>query len=244
MQRVERPVQIVVVHTETGLRSQVLEAIRCQGFEPTQLLTSARTPFGYGDILRGMWLWAWEWVLVEQDVVMCPGTLARLAECDQDWCTHPHWMGDHLGKETTGVVRFSLRLRRRLPDLMHQVCAWPDPRYWVRRGWTRIAHDCNPQTLNRAGRVATLKPGSPPKASTDSWGMRYTTHDWHGIDSDLAVRLHQHGVESHLHPEHTVHLHDYGTHPPGRYVPWWMRPYDPSEWEHGWSNKDQGLGIG
>lgn len=221
---------MVVPHTETGLREEVGAAITRQGFTPVYQLTSAGDPFAYGSLLRRLWRSAADFILCEHDVVPPAGALDSLWSCPRPWCTYPHWMGDHLGLETTGLVRWSTRMRRRLPSMMDDVCAPADPRYWTRRGFTRVPRDCNVATLNSSGARACLVPGAPDELASSFSHLRPTSHDWHGIDSDLAYKLHAAGVPSHQHEGQTIHLHDYERFPPARYVPWWHRPFDPSEW--------------
>lgn len=221
---------VVIVHTEHGLQRQVIASVVEQWSHYKLQLTSSRNPFAYGDVLRTLWRWPGEFVLVEQDVVPPPGAIAQLFTCDMPWCTHPHWMGDHYGTSTTGLVRWSLGLRENLPALMDVVCSQTDPRYWVRRGWTRIARDCSVATLNKSGRKATLTVNAPIDDWIRSPRTRPTTHDWHGIDADVAKQLHAVGIMPHVHPTPTKHLHDYEKVPPGSYVPWHQRPFDPEEW--------------
>lgn len=221
---------VIVPHTETGLRPEVGAEITRQGFRPVFCLTRSRDPFAYGSLLRILWRSLTDFIVCEQDVVPPEGGLESLASCKRSWCTCPHWMGDHLGLETTGLVRWSPYLRRHHASVMDDVCAAIDPRYWTRRGWTNVPRDCSPAVLNAAGARACLRSGAPEDLSSPHSHLRATSHDWHGIDSDLAKRLHAAGVSSHQHEGQTIHLHDYGSHPPGRYTHWHQRPYDPAEW--------------
>ena len=224
---------VVVVHTEDGLRDQVPAAIEAQGYEPITMLTSSHDPFAYASVLRKLWRHGGDFVLVEQDVVPPPGALERLFTCRHSWCSHPHWVGTHHTTTTTGLVRWSSLLRAAYPYLMDLVCAAPEPRYWVRMGWTRLPRDCSVATLNGPGRRACLLPSAPREATSDDERVRPTTHDWRGIDSDLSYKLSGLGVNVHVHPVPTIHLHDYAADPNVDMFRWWDRPYDPAEWPQG-----------
>lgn len=222
---------VFVPHTEEGLRPEVKEEIERQGFGCMTFITPSGDRFAYATWLRDWWRLPLEFILCEQDVVPPPDALERLTRCPAPWCSHPHWAGDHHVVTTTGLVRWSLGLRQRFPWLMDSVCAALEPRYWVRRGWTKLPRDCSPEVLNSAGRRACLQPGAPAKATDPDLRRRPTSHDWKGIDSDLAYQLNGLGVTVHVHPDPTIHLHDFSRDPKPKVWRWWDEEYNPADWE-------------
>lgn len=221
---------VVMPHTETGLMPQAWAALIGQYPDAMHVVTSCRNPFDYADLVRQLWRRDGDLIICEGDTVPPPGAIAGLLSCPDEWCTHPHWMGDHYGLESFGLVRFSHELRRTAPLLADLELSRPDPRYWVRRGWTGIPRDCSPSVLNSKGRVATLRHDAPPDAQRPDPRSRPSTHDWCGIDTTLARALRALRVDPHTHLAPTRHLHDYELWPPGSRLPWHQRPYVPEEW--------------
>lgn len=221
---------VVIVHTADGLCVETVDAVREQWSYFELALTPVGDPFAYAKLLRGLWPYPGELVIVEQDVVPPPDSIRALVECPRDWCTHRHWNGYRHDDATTALVKLSRRLRRRRSLLMDHICCRPDPRYWVRMGWTRIPRDCSVTTLNGSGRRASLMPGYGTLALPSKAEDRPTTHDWLAIDTDLARELRRDIGDPHVHEPPHLHLHDYQKRPVGSDQPWHQRPYVPSEW--------------
>lgn len=220
----------VVPHLEGGPMHEVWEEVRKQCPLAHRSLTPLRRPFAYGDLVRRLWHAPDGFILVEADVIPPPGALLTLAHCREPWCSHPHWMGDHYGTETFGIVKLSGELTRAHPWLVDTLYAAPDPRYWVRRGWTDLDPDCSPVELNTRGRRACLRPDAPAIASHQLAVVRPTTHGWLGLDTTLARELKAMGIPVHVHDWPTRHLHDYEARPPGSDRHWWQMERDEIDW--------------
>lgn len=223
--------RVVVVHTENGLRDEARRDILDQWPLVDWALTPTLNPFAYGDVLRRLWPHSGELVIIEQDVIPPQGGIADLLACARDWCTFPHWTGERYTTDTFGCVKLGWILRLSFPMLPHVLYAKPDPRYFVRRGWTKFACDVSPQMLNsRLGRRATLRDDLAFGTWPENWTRRPTTHDWLGLDTTLFSQLKAWKIEPHVHDGVTTHLHDYEANPVGARLPWHQRPYDPREW--------------
>lgn len=221
---------VVVPHTERGLRERTMWAICEQVSDPWFPVTAKADPFSNSDLWRILWRLPCDLIVCEQDVVPPPDSIRRLAVCQDDWCTHPIWTGERYAFETFGLVKFSQTLRETCPDLMDMICAAPDPRYWVRRGWTKLPRDCNVATLNGPGRRACLRPDAPPEAYESDWRRRPTTYGVMGHDVETARRLHDYGWQVHVHQPPATHLHDYSAAPAGTVRPWCELEYDAIDW--------------
>lgn len=224
-------VKIAVCHTETEIRDEVRAAWWWRPYDVEYVLTTKASPFSYAEQLRRLWrLEGCDLVICEQDVVPPQGSPHGMLTCPEPWCTHPHPVGDHAVHDSLGLTKFSAKLRACLLGLMDDVVCQPDPRYWVRRGWTRLDRDCSVATLNSAGRRATITSHSAEFHKITPSSQWLTTHDWMAIDTDLARALMNQGFKPHVHQPPTIHLHDYTAHPKNAHVPWQERPYDPAEW--------------
>jgi hypothetical protein len=219
---VSRPI-VVVPHVEGGLRPQTRAEVRRQWPAAHFALTPRRDPFSYADLWRRLWRVPADLVVVEQDVVPPQGAIAALLDCEHLWCSHPLWLGERYCATTWGLLRLTWSVRRPLPGLMDQLAAPLDPRYWVRRGWTRLDPDCSPAVLNSAGRRATLRPGAPASASSHDPAVRPTSRCTMGMDGDMARALQDAGVLQHIHQPPATHLHDYEANPPGSMLPWYQQ---------------------
>lgn len=222
---------IVVMHSESGLRPEVRESWARLPYDVEYALTTVRSDFSYAEELRRVWRYPeCDLVVCEQDVCPPEGSPASLLACPEPWCTHPHWVGSHHLDDALGLVKFSAGLRRNFPALMDLVCTEPDPRYWVRRGWTRLDRACSAATLNSSGRRAALVKHAMQFhrcCPADDW---ITTHDWMGLDTDLSKALRQAGLTPHVHQPPTIHLHDYSAAPKDGHVPWYLREYAERDW--------------
>ncbi len=91
---------------------------------------------GYYALLSGLWAAGEAFAVVEQDIVVGPGTLPDLAACPRDYCVfgYPYLnSGNYYG---LGCVRFSAALLARVPDALDQVAFMSDethgPCHWCR----------------------------------------------------------------------------------------------------------------
>lgn len=223
-------IRVLVPHTEDGIADQVKAALKAQGATIAPILTPVRDRFSYGDALRRAWAGKRDIIICEADVVPPDGAIEQLARCSEPWCSHPIWTGERYDERTTGLVRWSQALQLEHPLLMHIVCAPVDPRYWVRRGWTRIQRDCSVQTLNSAGRRATLTPDAPAAAVSGDPAQRPTTHDSMGLDAAIAFALDFSEVPLHVHEVPPLHLRDYEAKPDSGQRPWHQLSRDAVDW--------------
>lgn len=223
-------VRVLVPHTEAGIHDEVRQALTDQGATIVPVLTPARDRFSYGDALRRAWTGKRDIIVCEADVVPPEGAIEQLADCTEVWCSHAIWTGDRYDERTIGLVRWSMRLQLEHPQLMNIVCAPLDPRYWVRRGWTRIQAACSVEVLNSAGRRATLTPEAPTWATAAHPADRPTTHDSLGLDTAIAFALDVEGVALHVHPSIPRHLRDYEAQPDSGQRPWYLLPREAVDW--------------
>lgn len=221
--------RVTVPHTEDGVVWIVQQELLYQGAEIDPLLTERRARFSYAQGLRERWTGVRDLVVCEADVEPAAGSLAELRECPHDWCVFRIWTGQRFDTDTLGLVRFSRRLQRGAPNLMHYIAAPIDPRYWVRMGWTNIPRDCSPAVLNGVGSRTCLGPHAPPNAAAIFSEMRPTTADSMALDTRIAERIRMLDVEPHLHEPPPNHHHDY--HGPQEVQrPWWDLPRDAVDW--------------
>lgn len=224
------PAVVLVPHTETGLYHETERAVERQTHGACFELTPRLNPFAYADILRAHWRVPGDLVIVEQDVVPPPGSIYRLVSCTEPWCSLLVWYGNGYIATSFGCCKLGHELRAVMPYLADAVYGKPDSRYWTRRGWTDIPHDCSVEVLNSAGRTATLRLDSGMLGRTHSLQLRPSTCDFLSVDSALFAELQARNIHVHTHMEIATHLHDYDANPVGSLLPWHQRPYDPREW--------------
>ncbi len=103
---------------------QAYEAVRVHGDD------------GYFALLSGLWADGAAFAIVEQDIVVGPGTLPDLAACPGDWCSFPFPYMSSGAYHGLGCVRFSAALLARAPDAMDRVAVMSDathgPSHWCR----------------------------------------------------------------------------------------------------------------
>ena len=90
----------------------------------------------YFALLSGLWAAGETFAVVEQDIVIGPGTMPSLQGCAGDWCAFGYaYMaaGAYYG---LGCTRFSAALLARVPDALDRVAVMHDethrPRHWCR----------------------------------------------------------------------------------------------------------------
>ena len=126
----------------TSLRPETAAALAASGFP----FEEARVDDGdgYWRLLSGLWEAGEPFAIVEQDIVVGPGTLPDLAACPRDWCSfgYPYFVSDNY--HGLGCVRFSAALLARVPDAMDRVGEMSDAthpaKHWCRiDGWLQLA---------------------------------------------------------------------------------------------------------
>lgn len=222
---------VIVPHVECGPWRSVVATVRDEYAWTEDVLTPAANPFSYATLIRRAWRSTGDLVVIEGDVLPNPGSVRDVLHCPEPWCVHQIWLGDHWAVDTLGFVKFSAQLRADNAALIDRVCAPQDPRYWVRRGWTRLPADCSVDTLNNAGKRATLRPGAPASAASADPARRPTTHDWLALDVDIYRQLLGSGATPHVHHDRPTHMHDYQARPVGERRPWWLMEYGQHDWQ-------------
>lgn len=220
----------IVVHRLDQLEDATVRAVHWQ--DPMAIFreTPERQPFVYGDWLRAMWTGGTGFIWIEQDVVPPDGSIQAMRDCPEPWCTHGHWTGDRHDPQTFGFVKFSAGFCQNFPRLADIVCTPPDPRYWVRRGWTNLDRRVPPSVLNGAGRRACLRVDAPAMYAANDPSKRPTSHGWLSLDTTMARALTSLGFEPHVHEPPHEHLHDYQARPAGSSKHWFELPYDAIDW--------------
>src|SRR5579859_1112290 len=176
---------VVVPHVPGMLRSRTRLAVLEQAGTAAVFIPDPGGGFYYADLLRRLWRELGPLVIVEQDVVPPPGSIAGLLGCPQLWCGHMLPAPGRLISQSFGLVKFSAELKARLPLLMDTAMARP-PWYRTRR---------------------CLKAGEPnlfPEGREAEWP---STVAWPSCDIYLGRDLMASGVEWHRHEPPVEHLH-------------------------------------
>lgn len=143
-----------VVVPFTSLRPETAAALSASGFphEPVEVDDGD----GYHRLLSGLWAAGESFAIVEQDIVVGPGTLPDLAACPRDWCScpYPYMNGLYAG---LGCARFRESVIARHADLMDVVAGMSDeghpPKHWCRQdGYMRAV------LMQRGERQCTAHP--------------------------------------------------------------------------------------
>jgi hypothetical protein len=110
----------------------------------------------YYTLLSALWYRGEGMLVVEQDIVVAPGTIAALRECPSDWCGFSYQVGLNIGS-WLGCVRFSPEIMKRVPDAFDRMERqhWQSidgqllPYLWLKgerehRHWPAVTHlhDC------------------------------------------------------------------------------------------------------
>lgn len=133
------PLRLIVPYT--SLRPETAAALAESGFP----FEEARVDDGdgYCRLLSGLWRAGESFAIVEQDIVVGPGTLPDLAACPRDWCSFGYAYMTSGNYHGLGCARFSSALLARVPDAMDRVAVMSDkthpPGHWCRLdGWLAL----------------------------------------------------------------------------------------------------------
>lgn len=74
----------------------------------------------YWRLMAALWHSGDDFCLVEQDMVVPEGGLARLEACPEEWCGIPYWLYSSWGV-WHGVTRYRASLTARFPDIPEQI---------------------------------------------------------------------------------------------------------------------------
>lgn len=127
---------MLVIMPYVGLPDpQVVEVLDDSGhdFTPIDVGCCDR---GYFNTLSAFWDLGETFTVVEHDIVVHPGALDELADCDCDWCGYPF---EYEGAWTLGLgcAKFSAALIERNPDALLRVGVMSDPTH-PKRHWCRL----------------------------------------------------------------------------------------------------------
>jgi hypothetical protein len=73
---------------------------------------------GYHEMLAAMWGEKETTIIIEHDIVILPGVIESLLECEHDWCGNPYFVGAGV-HVCLGCTKFSSRLMFKHPNMMH-----------------------------------------------------------------------------------------------------------------------------
>lgn len=128
------PPLVVICHLAGRLFPEVEAAVAEQHPSYARHVDQPHPLRTYADFVRLAWAGLGDLVIVEGDSIPPPGAIPGLLTCRELWCTHPSWVGDRYLDNTLGLVRFSLRLQRLIPDLAEQALTrpWARGNHWDR----------------------------------------------------------------------------------------------------------------
>src|SRR6185436_8277734 len=105
--KVEKPVdrRVLVTYTKATEKVQaVIDCLRIQYVQPE--VVKVDTGDAYWKMLRDAWEDGREFMVVEHDVMVWPGSVAFLFSCDMDWCVLPTLCHGRMYTTSLGAMRF------------------------------------------------------------------------------------------------------------------------------------------
>jgi hypothetical protein len=120
--KVEEPsaTRVLVPYTKATEKLQaVVDCLRIQFIQPELVRVGADD--SYWRMLRDAWQDGREFFVVEQDVMVWPGSIVTLSSCPQDWCTLPTLCHGRIITTTFGCVKFSARMIERNPGIWDRI---------------------------------------------------------------------------------------------------------------------------
>lgn len=94
----------------------VINAVLDQDTRARAVPTPANEPYAYPQLVTDLWARGESFALVEHDIIVPRGALARLRDCPNLWCCHPVALDGVLHPESFGLVRFRRELLQLHPD--------------------------------------------------------------------------------------------------------------------------------
>lgn len=120
--KVEKPAdtRVLVPYMKATEKLQaVVDCLRIQFIQPEMVEVDEGD--AYWRMLRDAWAEGREFFVVEQDVMVWPGSIAFLAGCSQDWCTLPTLCHGRMFTTSLGCMRFSARMIERNPGIWDRI---------------------------------------------------------------------------------------------------------------------------
>src|SRR5674476_221247 len=141
------PVRVVVPYT--NLRPETVAALEATNTAYDAIKMDDDQ--AYWRLLADLWTKGETFILVEQDIIINPGTIASLDTCPSSWCAFGY---GYCGLENyygLGCVKFGGDLMAAVPDLMDQVALMHDeghpPKHWCRLdAWMSVVFAASGQT--------------------------------------------------------------------------------------------------
>jgi len=120
--KVEKPVdrRVLVPYTKATEKVQaVIDCLRIQYVQPEAVKVD--TGDAYWKMLRDAWSDGREFMVVEHDVMVWPGSVAFLFSCDMDWCVLPTLCHGRMYTTSLGAMRFGATMIQRNPGLWDRI---------------------------------------------------------------------------------------------------------------------------
>lgn len=103
--------RVVCPYTEMTVACRMALDASGYDWEPVKMTDD----FTYGRMLADLWSYGETFCIIEQDVVVQPGTLAEMDGCQERWCAYPTgYMGSYLWG--LSCVKFGAGLLARYPN--------------------------------------------------------------------------------------------------------------------------------
>jgi hypothetical protein len=122
-----RPPTVVISYFPGELQEKVKAAVADQtGDQYETMPLDKRDPTGFGRTLAALWPQGRNLIIVAQDVVPPPSSLAELDACPEQWCTYYYPTEASSATFGLGLVKFSALLMGACPDLARDASVHPE----------------------------------------------------------------------------------------------------------------------
>jgi hypothetical protein len=151
----ERGKPTSVIQPYTRLLPEVVQAL--DGWDVAFVDVSGSDE-SYWELLASMWAKAATFIVIEQDVVVRPDSIAELERCHHPWCS---FQVPYVGRLYAGLscAKFSAGLIARHPDAIDRIATYSDEEHPPRH-WCRLDSHLQAYVLNPGGE--TMHVHSPP----------------------------------------------------------------------------------
>jgi len=121
--KVEEPLDVTVIvpyMKPSSVLQTVVDALRIQFVQP-RLVKLHKSPEAYWELLQQTWSKGDEFFIVEQDIIVWPGAINEMRNCEELWCTLPSLCHGNIVAATFGCVKFSAQLIAENQDIWDKV---------------------------------------------------------------------------------------------------------------------------
>lgn len=101
---------VVIPYVQGMLRPMTVLSVQESGIAFTKARLVAEDPSDYARTFVDCWARGGTFVVVEQDIVVPPGSIAALIECEHPWCAHHYPIKGYLYGPLLGLAKFSWHL--------------------------------------------------------------------------------------------------------------------------------------